>query len=101
MERSWNSQGLIINCLNAFGIKPAGLRILAVVPSILGGDGSATNERQILRELCGSRCFIITLIRLTLLKELRRLISGLQAEHGSYDVVSPLPVIPIPNMWII
>jgi hypothetical protein len=57
------------------------------VPSILGGDGSVANERQFLRELCGNRCFIITLIPLTLLKELRRLISGLQAEHGSYDVV--------------
>jgi hypothetical protein len=78
---------LIINCLNAFGVKPVGVRILAVVPSILGSDGSAVNERQFLRELCRSnKCFIITLIPLTLLKELRRLISGLQTEHGSYDV---------------
>ncbi len=67
-------------------MKPAGLRILAVVPSILGSDGSVASERQFLRELCGNRCFIITLIPLTLLKELRRLISGLHAEHGSYDV---------------
>jgi len=68
-------------------VKPAGLRILAVVPSILGGDGPAANERQFLRELCrGNKIFNITLIPLTLLKELRRLISGLQTEHGSYDV---------------
>jgi hypothetical protein len=83
-------------------VKPAGLRILAVVPPILGSAGSASNERRFLRELCrGNKFFIITLIPLTLLKELRRLISGLQAEHGSYDVVIPLPVMPIPNMWII
>jgi hypothetical protein len=82
-------------------VKPAGLRILAVVPPILGSAGSASNERQFLRELCRGKFFIITLIPLTLLKELRRLISGLQAEHGSYDVAIPLPVMPIPNMWII
>lgn len=35
-----------ISCLNAFGAKPAGLRILAVVSSILGSDGVAVNERQ-------------------------------------------------------
>jgi hypothetical protein len=72
------------------------------VPPILGSDGSVSNERQFLRELCrGNKFFIITSIPLTLLKELRRLISSLQAEHGSYDVVIPLPVTPIPNMWII
>lgn len=82
-------------------MKPAGLRILAVMPPILGSAGSASNERLFLRELCRGNKFFITLIPLTLLKELRRLISGLQAEHGSYDVVIPLPVMPIPNMWII
>jgi len=40
-------------------VKPAGLRILAVVLSILGSSGSAVNERQFLRELCkGNKCFI-------------------------------------------
>jgi hypothetical protein len=72
------------------------------VPSILGSDGSAVNERQFLRELCrGNKCFIITLISLALLKEPRRLISGLQAERGNYGVVLPLPVVPIPNVVII
>jgi glycosyltransferase involved in cell wall biosynthesis len=85
-----------------FGVKPAGLRILAVVPSIFGSDGSAVNERQFLRELCkGNKCFIITLIPLALLKELRRLIDEFRAERGNYDVVIPLPVTPTPNMWII
>jgi hypothetical protein len=42
-----NSQVLsFISCLNVFGAKPAGLRILAVVSSILGSDGVAVNERQ-------------------------------------------------------
>jgi glycosyltransferase involved in cell wall biosynthesis len=72
------------------------------VPSILGNDGSAVNERQFLRESCrGNKCFIITLIPLTLLKELRRLISCLRAERGNYGVVIPLPVVPIPNVVII
>jgi len=85
-----------------FGVKPAGLRILAVVPSIFGSDGSVVNERQFLRELCkGNECFIITLIPFALFKELRRLIGEFQAEHGNYDVVIPLPVTPMPNMWII
>jgi len=45
--RGRNSQVLsFISSLNVFGVKPAGLRILAVVPSILGSDGSAVNERQ-------------------------------------------------------
>jgi hypothetical protein len=40
-------------------VKLAGLRILVVVPSILGSSGSAVNERQFLRELCrGNKCFI-------------------------------------------
>jgi len=83
-------------------VRPAGHRILAVVPSILGNDGSAVNERQFLRESCrGNKCFIITLIPLTLLKELRRLISCLRAERGNYGVVIPLPVVPIPNVVII
>jgi len=83
-------------------MKPAGLKILAVVPSILGSDGSAVNERQFLKELCrGNKCFVITLIPLKLLKELRRLISDLQTERGNHDVVIPLPVTPIHNMLII
>jgi len=45
--RGRNSQALsFISCLNVFGAKPAGLRILAVVPSILGSDGVAVDERQ-------------------------------------------------------
>ncbi len=81
------------------GVRLAGLRILAVVPSIFGSDGSAVNERQFLRELCkGNECFIITLIPLALLKELRRLIGQFRAERGNYDVVITLPVTP---MWII
>jgi hypothetical protein len=55
-------------------VKPAGLRILAVVPSILGSSGSAVNESQFLRELCRGNEFFITLIPHTLWKELRRLI---------------------------
>ena len=83
-------------------MKPAGHRILAVVPSILGNDGSAVNERQFLRELCGrNKCFIVTLIPLKLLKELRRLINCLRSERGNYGVVIPLPVVPIPNVVII
>jgi len=82
-------------------VKAAVLKILAVVPSILGSDGSAVNERQFLRELCRSnKCFIITLIPLAQLKELRRLISGLQAERGNFDVVIPLPVAAVPNVLI-
>jgi glycosyltransferase involved in cell wall biosynthesis len=81
-------------------VKPAGLRILAVVPSIFGSDGSVVNERQFLRELCkGNKCFVITLIPLALLKDLRRLIGGFRAERGNYDVVIPLPVGFIP--WIL
>jgi glycosyltransferase involved in cell wall biosynthesis len=81
------------------GVKPAGFRILAVVPSIFGSDGSAVNERQFLRELCkGNECFIITLIPLALLKELRRLIGQFRSERGNYGVVITLPVTP---MWII
>jgi hypothetical protein len=81
-------------------VKPAGLRILAVVPSVLGSDGSAVNERQFLKELRGgNKCFVIILIPLKLLKELRRLISDLQTERGNHDLVIPLPVI-IPK-WII
>jgi len=83
-----------------FGVKPAGLRILAVVPSIFGGDGAAVNERQFLRELCrGNKCFVITLIPLALLRDLRRLVGGFRAELGNYEVVIPLPVGFIP--WIL
>ncbi len=72
------------------------------MPSILGSNGSAVNERQFLRELCrGYKCFIITLISLAILKELRRLISGLQAERGNYDVVIPLLVMLISNVLFI
>jgi hypothetical protein len=63
-----------------FGVKSAGLRILAVVPSIFGSDGSAVNERQFLRELCkGNKCFVITLISLALLRDLRGLVGGFRA----------------------
>jgi glycosyltransferase involved in cell wall biosynthesis len=83
-------------------VKPAGYRILAVVPSIFGSDGSAVNERQFLKELCkGNECFIITLIPFALLRELRRLISCLRVERENYGVVIPLPVMPIPNVMII
>jgi hypothetical protein len=45
--RGRNSQVLsFISSLNVFGAKPAGLKILAVVPSILGSNGVAVNERQ-------------------------------------------------------
>jgi len=82
-------------------VKPEGLKILAVVPSILDNSGSAVNERQFLRELCNSnKCYIITLIPLALLKELSRFIGGFRAKRVNYDVVVPLPVIPIPNMWV-
>jgi glycosyltransferase involved in cell wall biosynthesis len=82
-------------------VKPAGLKILAVVPSILDSSGAAVNERQFLRELCkDNKCFIITLIPLALLKELRRLIGEFQAERGNYDAVIPLPVAAIPSVLI-
>jgi glycosyltransferase involved in cell wall biosynthesis len=91
-----------MNCLNVFGVKPAVLRILAVVLSIFGSDGPAVNERQFLRELCkGNRCLVITLIPLASLKDLRRLVGGFRAERGNYDVVIPLPVTPTPNVWIV
>jgi glycosyltransferase involved in cell wall biosynthesis len=84
-----------------FGVKPVGLKILAVVPSILDSSGSAVNERQFLRELCrGNKCFVITLIPLALLRDLRRLVGRFQAELGNYDVVIPLPVAAIPNVLI-
>ncbi len=82
-------------------MKPAGLKILAVVPSILDNSGSAVNERQFLRELCkGNKCFIITLIPFALLKELRRLIGEFRAERENFDVVIPLPVAAMPNVLI-
>jgi len=82
-------------------VKPAGLRILAVVPSILDSSGAAVNERQFLRELCkDNKCFIITLIPLALLKELKRLIGEFQAERENYDAVIPVPVAAIPSVLI-
>ncbi len=45
--RGRNSQVLSFICyLNVFGAKPAELRILAVVPTILDSDGVAVNEWQ-------------------------------------------------------
>ena len=41
------------------------------------------------------------MISLALLKELRRLISGLQAGRGNYDVVIPLLVMPISNVLFV
>jgi len=70
-------------------------KILAVVPSLLGNDGSAVNERQLLEYLCGyGKCYVISGV--PSIKKMPSLIKDFKNMHLNFSFVLFLPVLSVP-----
>ena len=78
-------------------------KILALVPSILGNDGSAVNERQLLEHLCNySKCHVISIVPLSQLKNLASLIKNFKKSYHNLSSILflPIPFVPIALLFL-
>jgi len=78
-------------------------KILALVPSILGNDGSAVNERQLLEHLCNyGKCHVISIVPLSQLKNLASLIKNFKKSYHNLSSILflPIPFVPIALLFL-
>ena len=77
-------------------------KILALVPSILGNDGNAVNERQLLEHLCNyGKCYVISIVPVSQVKNLSLIKNFKKSYHNLSSILFlPIPFVPIAPLFL-